>query len=75
MWRGTPMFGNVTALVGLHVTGKYRGKKHWVPHTHGAREAQTLLWAGISVGSSNAVEFPTRPPPQNPSRTLGIGLR
>ena len=22
------MFGNVTALVGLHVTGKYRDKKH-----------------------------------------------
>ena len=24
MYLGTPMFGNVTALEGLHVTGKYR---------------------------------------------------
>ena len=41
MYKGTPMFGNVTALVGLHVTGKYRDKsmqhtcsRHtvWDPH-------------------------------------------
>jgi len=39
---GTPMFGNVTALEGLHVTGKYRDasmmhtcSRHaaWDPHT------------------------------------------
>ena len=28
MQRGTPMFGNVTALEGSHVTGKYRNEKH-----------------------------------------------
>jgi len=28
MYRETPMFGNVTALVGLHVTGKYLGSSH-----------------------------------------------
>ena len=31
MYWGTPMFGNVTALVELHVTGKYRDMQHTCP--------------------------------------------
>ena len=42
MQWGTPMFGNVTALVGLHVTGKYRDEK---------RDAHMLQACGM--GSSH----------------------
>ena len=40
MQGGTPMFGNVTALEALHVTGKYRDRS--MQHTC-SRHAATLL--------------------------------
>ena len=49
LW-GTPVFGNVTALEGLHVTGKYR-EKH---DAHMLQRLGTQSCTGVPRSKKNA---------------------